>query len=311
MSENVIRIATRKSPLALWQAEHVKARLLATHPGLKVELVPMQTRGDKILDSPLARIGGKGLFIKELEQSLREGSSDIAVHSMKDVTVDLPEDLMLPVIMQREDPRDAFISNNYKALQDLPRGAKVGTSSLRRQCQLHALGMDMQTLDLRGNVGTRLKRLDDGHYDAIVLAAAGIKRLGMGERIAQFIEAPQMLPAIGQGAIGIECRAGDTRTLALIEPLHDADTATCVLAERAVNRRLFGGCQVPIAGHARLENGHLRLDALVGSPDGRTMVRGSMTGSRTDGEKIGVELAEDLLARGAAAILDALGHSAQ
>lgn len=311
MSENVIRIATRKSPLALWQAEHVKARLLATHPGLQVELVPMQTRGDKILDSPLAKIGGKGLFIKELEQSLREGSSDIAVHSMKDVTVDLPEDLALPVIMQREDPRDAFVSNNYKTLQDLPRGARVGTSSLRRQCQLHALGMDMQTLDLRGNVGTRLQRLDDGHYDAIILAAAGIKRLGMGERIAQFIEAPQMLPAIGQGAIGIECRAGDARTLALIAPLHHADTATCVLAERAVNRRLFGGCQVPIAGHARLENGHLHLDALVGSPDGRTMVRGSVTGSRTEGEKIGVELAEDLLARGAAAILDALGHSAQ
>jgi hydroxymethylbilane synthase len=311
MSENVIRIATRKSPLALWQAEHVKARLLATHPGLQVELVPMQTRGDKILDSPLAKIGGKGLFIKELEQSLREGSSDIAVHSMKDVTVDLPGDLVLPVIMQREDPRDAFVSNNYKTLQDLPRGARVGTSSLRRQCQLHALGMDMQTLDLRGNVGTRLQRLDDGHYDAIILAAAGIKRLGMGERIAQFIEAPQMLPAIGQGAIGIECRAGDARTLALIAPLHHADTATCVLAERAVNRRLFGGCQVPIAGHARLENGHLHLDALVGSPDGQTMVRGSVTGSRTEGEKIGVELAEDLLARGAAAILDALGHSAQ
>lgn len=310
MSANTLRIATRKSPLALWQAEHVKARLETTHPGLQVELVPMQTKGDKFLDSPLAKIGGKGLFIKELEQSLRDGGSDIAVHSMKDVTVDLPEDLILPVILQREDPRDAFISNHYKRLEDLPRGARVGTSSLRRQCQLHALGMDMETLDLRGNVGTRLKRLDDGQYDAIILAAAGIKRLGMGERIAQFLEAPRMLPAIGQGAIGIECRAGDTSTLALIEPLHHADTATCVLAERAVNRRLFGGCQVPIAGHARLDAERLHIDALVGSPDGRTMVRGSVTGRWQDGERIGVELAEDLLARGAAAILEQLGHPA-
>jgi hydroxymethylbilane synthase len=310
MSDTTLRIATRKSPLALWQAEHVKARLEAVHPGLRVELVPMQTRGDKILDSPLAKIGGKGLFIKELEQSLRDGGSDIAVHSMKDVTVDLPEDLILPVILTREDPRDAFISIKYNKLEDLPHGARVGTSSLRRQCQLHALGMDMQTLDLRGNVGTRLKRLDDGHYDAIILAAAGIKRLGMGERIAQFLEAPRMLPAIGQGAIGIECRAGDAATLALIQPLHDADTATCVLAERAVNRRLFGGCQVPIAGHARLDGERIHLDALVGSPDGRTMVRGSVTGMRQDGERIGVELAEDLLARGAAAILEQLGHTA-
>jgi hydroxymethylbilane synthase len=304
-----LRIATRKSPLALWQAEHVRARLLAAHPGLSVELLGIQTRGDKILDSPLAKIGGKGLFIKELEQSLRERQTDIAVHSMKDVTVDLPPDLALPVILEREDPRDAFISNAYGSLDELPRGARIGTSSLRRQCQLHALGRGFLTGDLRGNVGTRLKHLDDGRFDAIILAAAGVKRLGLAARVRQYLEPRTMLPAIGQGAIGVECRADDSETCGLIATLHHTDTAACVLAERAINRRLFGGCQVPIAGHARLQGDRIELEALVGSPDGSHVVRGSTGGAATLGEQLGVELAEELLRRGADTILAALpGH---
>ncbi len=301
-----LRIATRKSPLALWQAEHVRARLQSAHPGLRVELLGIQTRGDRILDSPLAKLGGKGLFIKELEQSLRERQSDIAVHSMKDVTVDLPADLALPVILEREDPRDAFIANAYGSLEELPRGARIGTSSLRRQCQLHALGRGFLTADLRGNIGTRLKHLDDGRFDAIVLAAAGVKRLGLVARVRQYLEPPTMLPAIGQGAIGVECRADDTEILALIAPLHHGATATCVLAERAINRRLFGGCQVPIAGHARLRGERIELDALVGSPDGSRLVRGSTGGAADQGERLGLELAEDLLRRGADSILAAL-----
>ncbi|MEZ5446084.1 MAG: hydroxymethylbilane synthase [Gammaproteobacteria bacterium] len=303
-----LRIATRKSPLALWQAEHVRARLQSAHPGLRVELLGMQTRGDRILDSPLARIGGKGLFIKELEQSLRERKADIAVHSMKDVTVDLPPDLALPVILEREDPRDAFISNAYGSLEELPRGARIGTSSLRRQCQLHALGRGFVTEDLRGNVGTRLKHLDDGRFDAIILAAAGVKRLGLAARVRQYLEPPTMLPAIGQGAIGVECRADDWEIHALIAPLHHGETAACVLAERAINRRLFGGCQVPIAGHARLRGARIELEALVGSPDGSLMVRGSTGGAADQGERLGLELAEDLLRRGADSILAALSE---
>lgn len=303
-----LRIATRKSPLALWQAEHVRARLQSAHPGLRVELLAIQTRGDKILDTPLARIGGKGLFIKELEQSLRERQADIAVHSMKDVTVDLPPDLALPVILEREDPRDAFISNAYGSLEELPRGARIGTSSLRRQCQLHALGRGFLTEDLRGNVGTRLKHLDDGRFDAIILAAAGVKRLGLAARARQYLEPPTMLPAIGQGAIGVECRADDREIHALIAPLHHGETATCVLAERAINRRLFGGCQVPIAGHARLRGARIELEALVGSPDGSLMVRGSTGGAADQGERLGLELAEDLLRRGADSILAALSE---
>ncbi len=303
-----LRIATRKSPLALWQAEHVRARLQSAHPGLHVELLGIQTRGDKILDSPLAKIGGKGLFIKELEQSLREREADIAVHSMKDVTVDLPPDLALPVILEREDPRDAFISNAYSSLEELPRGARIGTSSLRRQCQLHALGRGFVTEDLRGNVGTRLKHLDDGRFDAIILAAAGVKRLGLAARMRQYLEPPTMLPAIGQGAIGVECRADDREIHDLIAPLHHRETAACVLAERAINRRLFGGCQVPIAGHARLQGARIELEALVGSPDGSLMVRGSTGGAADQGERLGLELAEDLLRRGADSILAALSE---
>ncbi len=306
MSTDLIRIATRKSPLAMWQAEHVAAALKAVHPGIRVELLGMSTQGDKILDTPLAKIGGKGLFVKELEQGMLDGSADIAVHSMKDVPVELPEGLHLPVIMAREDPRDAFVSNDYTSLDELPRGARVGTSSLRRQCQLLARRPDLELLPLRGNVNTRLRKLDEGEYDAIILAAAGLIRLEFGDRIRAFIEPEQSLPAIGQGAVGIECRAADERVNRLIAPLHDADTASRVLAERAMNNRLEGGCQVPIAGHAILEGDQLCLRGLVGSVDGKVIVRGEIRGPRDQAETLGVTLADRLLADGAREILQEL-----
>ena len=306
MTDQSIRIATRKSPLAMWQAEHVAAALQAAHPGLQVELLGMSTQGDKILDTPLAKIGGKGLFVKELEQGMLEGRADIAVHSMKDVPVELPEGLHLPVIMEREDPRDAFVSNAYGSLDELPEGARVGTSSLRRQSQLLELRPDLELLPLRGNVNTRLRKLDEGEYDAIILAAAGLIRLGFGERIRTFIEPEQSLPAIGQGAVGIECRAEDERVNRLIAPLHHAPTAARVLAERALNNRLEGGCQVPIAGHAILEKGQLWLRGLVGSVDGKVIIRGEIRGDEAEAESLGVTLAERLLADGADEILRAL-----
>ncbi|WP_456375660.1 hydroxymethylbilane synthase [Thiolapillus sp.] len=303
MSANLIRIATRKSPLAMWQAEHVAAALRTAHPGIQVELLGMSTQGDKILDTPLAKIGGKGLFVKELEQGMLDGSADIAVHSMKDVPVELPQGLHLPVIMEREDPRDALVSNDYASLDELPEGARVGTSSLRRQCQLRAGRPDLKLLPLRGNVNTRLRKLDEGEYDAIVLAAAGLIRLDFAHRIRAFIEPGQSLPAIGQGAVGIECRADDARVNDLIAPLHHADTASRVLAERAMNNRLEGGCQVPIAGHAILQGEELWLRGLVGSEDGKTIVRDEIRGPREEAEVMGVTLAERLLADGADQIL--------
>jgi len=306
MSENTIKIATRKSPLAMWQAEHVAARLEQAHPGLSVELLGMSTQGDKILDTPLAKIGGKGLFVKELEQGMLEGRADIAVHSMKDVPVELPEGLHLTVIMQREDPRDAFVSNEYESLDALPRGARVGTSSLRRQCQLGERRPDLEILPLRGNVNTRLRKLGDGEYDAVILAGAGLIRLGFESRIRTFIEPDQSLPAIGQGAIGIECRIDDARVNDLMAPLHHADTAICVTAERAFNTRLEGGCQVPIAGHATLNGDTLRLRGLVGEVDGSRIIRGEVTGAPEEAEALGVQLAEELLDQGADAILEAL-----
>lgn len=305
MSE-VLRIATRKSPLAMWQAEHVAAALKAAHPGLAVELLGMSTQGDKILDTPLAKIGGKGLFVKELEQGMLEGRADIAVHSMKDVPVHLPDGLHLPVILEREDPHDAFVSNNYGNLDALPEGARVGTSSLRRQCQLAARRPDLQLLPLRGNVNSRLQKLDDGDYDAIILAAAGLKRLGFGARIRDAIGAEQSLPAIGQGAIGIECRSDDARINALIAPLHHVDTADRVRAERAFNARLEGGCQVPIGGHAVLEGDDIWLRGLVGTPDGSELIEGEIRGPRADAEALGIALADELLGRGADRILKAL-----
>lgn len=298
-----IRIATRKSPLAMWQAEHVAAELKRVHPGIEVEILGMTTQGDKILDTPLAKIGGKGLFIKELEQGLLSDQADIAVHSMKDVPVELPEGLHLAVIMQREDPRDAFVSSRYQTLDELPEGACVGTSSLRRQCQLAERRPDLKIKSLRGNVNTRLRKLDEGEYDAIILAAAGLIRLGFESRITAFIGPEQSLPAIGQGAVGIECRSDDPRVNDLIAPLHHPDTACCVRAERAMNQRLNGGCQVPIAGYAMLENGVVWLRGLVGEPDGSKIVRGEVEGAPEEVEAMGTGLAEHLLEWGADRIL--------
>jgi hydroxymethylbilane synthase len=303
MTVQRIRIATRKSPLALWQAEHVRDRLMYAHPGLEVELIGMSTQGDRMLDTPLAKVGGKGLFVKELEQSLLDGRADLAVHSMKDVPVELPPGLHLPVILVREESRDAYVSNKYIYFNDLPEHARLGTSSLRRQLQLQARRPDLEILSLRGNVGTRLKRLDDGDYDAIILAGAGLIRLGLADRITETLGVEVCLPAIGQGAIGIECRADDPAVNALVAVLDDPDTHTCVLAERALNTRLEGGCQVPIAAHAVLERGNIRLDALVGRPDGSEIIRGHTSGPGRDAEALGIALAEDLLARGADAVL--------
>jgi hydroxymethylbilane synthase len=300
---DTVRIATRKSPLALWQAEYVRDRLMALHPGLKVELLKMVTQGDKILDTPLAKVGGKGLFVKELEQGMLRGEADIAVHSMKDVPVEFPAGLHLAVICEREDPRDAFVSNHFARIDDLPKGARVGTSSLRRQCQLHLWRPDLQIQDLRGNVNSRLQKLDDGQFDAIILAAAGLKRLGFQDRIRDFLAPEISLPAIGQGAVGIECRADDARINALIAPLNDAPTRTRVLAERAMNHRLEGGCQVPIGGYAELTGDRLRLRGLVGRPDGSEVVRGEIEGPAAEAERIGIALADDLLSRGAGVIL--------
>ena len=300
---DTLRIATRKSQLALWQAEYVRDMLRLHHPDLNVELVKMSTQGDKILDTPLAKVGGKGLFVKELERSLLDEQTDIAVHSMKDVPVELPENLHLAVICPREDPRDAFVSNNYASFESLPEGARLGTSSLRRQCQLAALRPDLNVIDLRGNVNTRLQKLDDGEYDAIILAAAGLKRLKFEDRITEFLATDISLPAIGQGAVGIECRRDDDWVNDLLAPLNDPDTATRVAAERAMNLRLQGGCQVPIAGYAELEHGILLMRGLVGRVDGSEIVRGEIAGPPEDAAHLGQVLAEDLLARGADEIL--------
>lgn len=303
MSVSEIRIATRKSALALWQAEHVKSRLEQAHPGLRVSLVPMVSRGDQLLDSPLAKIGGKGLFVKELETALLEGEADIAVHSMKDVPMEFPEGLGLYCICEREDPSDAFVSNHYDSLQALPPGSVVGTSSLRRQAQLLTLRPDLHINFLRGNVNTRLAKLDAGEYDAIILAAAGLIRLGFAERIRSRLSHEDCLPAGGQGAVGIECRTADTAIRQLLEPLQDADTADRVIAERALNRRLQGGCQVPIACYAVLEGDQLWLRGLVGQPDGTLMLRAEARAHRTAAEALGVQVAEALLEQGAGEIL--------
>lgn len=309
MSKDIVRIATRKSPLALWQAEYVSAQLKTHHPDIEVELVTMVTQGDKILDTPLAKVGGKGLFVKELEQGMQRGDADIAVHSMKDVPVELPEGLHISTICPREDPRDAFVSNTIKSFADLPQGAVVGTSSLRRQCQLRALRPDIQIRDLRGNVNTRLRKLDDGEYDAIILASAGLIRLKFEVRIVEFIAPEISLPAIGQGAVGIECREDDARIHELLVPLHDDHSATRVMAERAMNAKLQGGCQVPIAGYAELSQGVLLLRGLVGEPDGSRMVRGDIAGKPEAAAELGVALADDLLSRGAGEILKKLYDS--
>ncbi|MFN3587051.1 MAG: hydroxymethylbilane synthase [Moraxellaceae bacterium] len=306
---DLLRIATRKSPLALWQAEHVRARLEALHPGLAVELVTFTTQGDKILDTPLAKIGGKGLFVKELEVALLEGRADIAVHSMKDVPMAFPEGLGLVAIGAREDPTDAFVSNHHASVEALPAGAVVGTSSLRRQCQLRHRRPDLVIRDLRGNVNTRLAKLDAGDYDALILASAGLKRLGFHARIRATLPPEFSLPAVGQGALGIEARLSDARVAALVAPLDDADTHACVRAERAMNTRLQGGCQVPIAGYATLDGGTLTLRGLVGSLDGRELLQDVVTGPVAEAEALGQALAERLLAAGAGRLLAAVyGH---
>ena len=273
------------------------------HAGIQVDLVPMTTRGDQILDSPLAKVGGKGLFVKELEKALLNEEADIAVHSMKDVPMEFPPGLGIMVICEREDPADAFVSNNYASLNELPEGSKVGTSSFRRQCQLKLLRPDLVIVDLRGNVGTRLRKLDGGEYDAIILAAAGLIRLELAERINQRIAYTDSLPAGGQGAVGIECRTEDIDTMQLIDCLHHQDTATRVLAERAVNSRLQGGCQVPIASFAELVNGAIHLRALVGNLEGTHVIRSELTGDPHQAEQIGLSVAEDLLSQGAKEIL--------
>ena len=301
-------IATRKSPLALWQAYHVRDLLRHYHPELRVELLEMSTKGDKILDTPLAKVGGKGLFVKELELAMLDGRADIAVHSMKDVPMEFPEGLALTTILSREDPRDAFVSNHYAAISDLPEGAIVGTSSLRRQCQLAAERPDLLIKDLRGNVGTRLGKLDNGDYDAIILATAGLKRLEMPERIRSHISAETLLPAAGQGAVGIETRDSDLAIKQLLAPLNDQTTSLCVRAERAMNRRLMGGCQVPIGAYAIQEGALLHIDGLVGATDGSVILRQQLSGSVDEPEALGIRLAEDLLDAGAQPLLDMAQH---
>lgn len=306
---NKIVIATRESQLALWQANNVKASLEALYPEINVELLGMTTKGDQILDSPLSKIGGKGLFVKELEKALLDGEADIAVHSMKDVPMEFPEGLGLSVICKREDPTDAFVSNTYNSIEELPQGAVVGTSSLRRSCQLQMHRPDLVIKNLRGNVNTRLRKLDEGEYDAIILATAGLVRLEMGDRIKTRISDTFSLPAGGQGAMGIECRSDDAELIKLLAPLQHQETTYRVIAERAVNKRLNGGCQAPIACFALLEGDELFIRGLVGSTDGKSMVRGEIRGDKANAEALGIQLAEQLLADGAQALLDEVYQS--
>ena len=301
MSDRPLRIATRQSRLALWQAEHVAALLRERHPDLNVVLVPMTTQGDRVLDRPLAQVGGKGLFIKELELAIAEDRADIAVHSMKDVPSELPPGMTLSAMLPRADARDAFVSQRFDDCASLPQGARVGTSSLRRQCQLKALRPDLEVLPLRGNVETRLRRLDEGHYDAIILAAAGLTRLGHTQRIRQYIDFEHSLPAVGQGIVGIECRADDERSVQLTGVLDDPVARRCCETERAFALRLQGSCQSPIAGYAELHGAEVMLRGVVGSEDGRTIHRGACSG--TSPQAVGIELAERLLAAGADVLL--------
>ena len=311
ITPTTLNIATRQSPLALWQARHIQTRLQALYPQLSINLVTMVTKGDKILDTPLAKIGGKGLFDKELEQALYEKQADIAVHSLKDVPMDLPDGLTLGAYCQREQPTDAFVSNKFSALDDLPQGATLGTSSLRRQCQIQQYRPDLNIISLRGNVGTRLAKLDNGDYDAIILATSGLKRLGLTERICHEIDTDISLPAVGQGALAIECRADDTDVLNLLKPLNHEPSRLCVLAERAMNRHLQGGCQVPIAGFAVIEDDKLTLTGRVGSVDGNVLLKAQQTNALTDDAQenehianaMGITVAKALLAQGADDIL--------
>ena len=298
-----IVIATRKSQLAMWQAEFVKTELEKAHKDLEVEFLAIKTRGDILLDSPLSKIGGKGLFVKELEHAMLNNEADIAVHSMKDVPMEFPEGLCLGPICVREDPRDAFICNNFASLNELPQGAVVGTSSLRRQCQIQKARPDLVIKSLRGNVNTRLAKLDAGEFDAIILAAAGMIRLKMPERIKSFMAPELSLPACGQGAVGIELRSDDVETAKLLEVLNHSETAIRVTAERAMNTRLNGGCQVPIAGYSEIEGDSIHLRGLVGSVDGVQMLTAEGSAHINEAEALGIKIAEDLLAQGAEEIL--------
>lgn len=306
MTAHTLRIGTRASRLAIWQAEWVQQQLEQLHPGLTVSLVPITTKGDKILDVPLAKVGGKGLFVKELEEALYDGSVDLAVHSMKDVPSVLPPGLILPCIPLREDPRDALVTPDARGFAQLPQGARIGTSALRRQAQLLHRRPDLTIVSLRGNVETRLRKMDEEGLDGIVLAAAGLKRLGLAERISAYLPTDMSLPAIGQGALGLECRQGDERTLALIAPLHHADTAVAVTAERAFLRRLNGGCQVPLAAHAVVTGDRVNLVGLVAEVDGRRLLKDTFDAPVSEAEVAGRQLAESLLSQGADSILAAL-----
>ena len=303
MTGSGLRIVTRESPLALWQAQFVRARLQDMHPGLNVGIKTVKTLADRFLHKSLAQMGGKGVFVKELEQALMNDEADLAVHSMKDVTVDLPAGLSITVIMQREDPRDVLIANRYSSLDELPSGAKIGTSSLRRQCQLNAAYPGLALQDIRGNVGSRLKKLDNGTYDALILAAAGMKRLGKEDRISFYLDVDVMLPAIGQGALGIETRTDDARVLRLVRPLNHEPTRVCVSAERALSRTLYGGCHLPLAAYAEISGAVLSMTALVGYPDGSRVVKNRISGVADQGEKLGHELGDQLLQMGAREIL--------
>ncbi len=298
-----LTIASRESALALWQAEHIRDRLQALYPATAVGILGMTTRGDQILDVTLSKIGGKGLFVKELEVALAEGRAELAVHSMKDVPMELPEGFALAVIGEREDPRDAFVSNRYQSLAALPPGARVGTSSLRREAQLRARYPHLSVLPLRGNVGTRLKKLDEDQYDAILLAAAGLKRLGLGARITRLLAVEDSIPAAGQGALGIEIRSERADVAALLAPLNHAASAACVRAERQVSRVLGGSCQVPLGAYATLAGDTLTINGFVARPDGSGYLHAQAHGALTDPEALGQALADDLLARGARAVL--------
>jgi len=303
-----LKIASRESALALWQSRYIKAQLESLYPELNVEIVGMTTKGDQILDVPLAKIGGKGLFVKELESSMLEGNTDIAVHSMKDVPMEFPENLELAAICERENPFDAFVSNAYQNINELPQGATVGTSSLRRHSQLVALRPDLNVIGLRGNVNTRLAKLDAGEYDAIILAASGLKRLEFHDRIKSVLTEQESLPAVGQGALGIECRSDDAEIKALLAPLKHRESEICVKAERAMNHRLHGGCQVPIAGYATLEGDTITLQGLVASVDGKTILKSNLKGSINEPEALGIAVADELLKQGAGPLLAALSE---
>lgn len=306
MKNKLIKIATRKSALALWQANHVRALLQQAHSGIEIELVKIVTEGDRITDRPLAKIGGKGLFLKELERALLDGSADLAVHSMKDVPADMMAGLVLDTVLPRANPYDALVSRDGRLLAELPSGSRIGTSSLRRQSMLLALRPDLEVMDLRGNVDTRLRKLDEGQYDAIILACAGLQRLGLGERITETLSGPGWLPASTQGIIGLQCREGDAETKAMIAPLADQDTAIVAFAERAVARVLEASCQVPLAVHGVLSDGMVKLDAVVGTPDGKEVVKASGEAPANAAVALGEQIAADLLKNGAGKIIQAL-----